>query len=162
MNKKLILLLILLTAGLPMPAQISSLEELSDDKAYTLYNPYFTTYAVYNAEANPDLVWAAGMTNPNGSVSNASYAAPADLSEPSSSWMIVSFRDKRYVYNLGAQKFLAVGHTPNNSSTASAKLQDTPVAVEFAKNGEGFTLCSYPGNLHYLCAAPQLPYPVSI
>ncbi len=33
MNKKLILLLILLTAGLSMPAQISSLEELSDDKA---------------------------------------------------------------------------------------------------------------------------------
>ena len=162
MNKKLILLLFLLTAGLPMPAQISSLEELSDNKAYTIYNPYFTTYAVYNAEANPDLVWAAGMTNPNGSVSKDSYALPVDLTDPSSSWMIVNFRGKWYVYNIGAEKFLAVGHTPNNPSTASAKMQAKPVAVEFAKNGEGFSLCSYPGNLHYLCAAPQLPYPVSI
>ena len=77
-----------------MPAQISSLEELSDNKAYTIYNPYFTTYAVYNAEANPDLVWAAGMTNPNGSVSKDSYALPVDLTDPSSSWMIVNFRGK--------------------------------------------------------------------
>lgn len=162
MKKTLSLTFLMLTACLSLTAQISSLDNLSNNKVYTLYNPYFTTYAVYNAEQHTERVWAAGMTSPSINIANESYKTPVDLKSPSSSWMIVSFREKWYVYNMGAQKFLVVGHSPNSANTAAAKVQDTPVAVEITKNGDGFSLLCYPGVEHYLCAAPQLPYPISI
>ena len=160
---KKILTSILLFAGLNASAQISSLDELSTEKAYTIYNPYYTTYAVYNAQKSTSLVWAAGMTASDKNISDNSYKMALDSSAPSSSWMIVQYNDAWYVYNIGAQKFLEVGYNPATAATASAKLQDTPVAVEFTSNGNGgFHLRSHDGDKNYLCAAPQLTYPISI
>ena len=161
--KKIFSLIMLCATSLVASAQITSMDEVSTDKAYTIYNPFYTTYAVYNAEKSTSLVWAAGMTSSDKNIADQSYTTPLNPAVPSSSWMIVQYNDEWYVYNLGAKKFLAVGHTPNQSASASAKLQDTPVAVEFTSNGNGgFHLLSHAGNLHYLCAAPQLSYPISI
>lgn len=161
MKKTLSLILLLVVTS--AVAQINSLDELSNDKAYTIYNPHFTMYAVYNETASTSLVWAAGTT-PNGKeIKDDSYKTPVDLTSPASSWMIVRFKEKWYIYNLGAQKFMAVGNNPDKAATASAKIQDTPVAVEFTKNADGgFHLRSYEGEKNFLCAAPQLAYPVSI
>ena len=157
------MLIMLCATSFVASAQITSMDEVSTDKAYTIYNPFYTTYAVYNAEKSTSLVWAAGMTSSDKNIADQSYTTPLNLADPSSSWMIVQYNGEWYVYNLGAKKFLAVGHTPNQSASASAKLQDTPVAIEFTSNGNGgFHLQSHAGNLHYLCAAPQLTYPISI
>ncbi len=161
--KKILSFIMLCATSIVASAQIASLDEISQDKAYTIRNPFYTTYAVYNAQKSTSLVWAAGMTSSDKTIADQSYTTPLNPADPSSSWMIVQYNDEWYVYNLGAQKFLAVGHTPDKSASASAKLQDTPVAVEFTSNGNGgFHLLSHPGNLHYLCAAPQLAYPISI
>ena len=161
--KKILSFILLGATSLVASAQISSLDELSTDKAYTIYNPFYTTYAVYNAEKSTSLVWAAGMTASDKTIADQSYTTPFNAADPSSSWMIVPFNEQWFVYNLGAKKFMAVGHTAANASTASAKLQDTPVAVEFTSNGNGgFHLRSYDGNQNFLCAAPQLSYPISI
>ena len=48
--KKILSFILLGATSLVASAQISSLDELSTDKAYTIYNPFYTTYAVYNAE----------------------------------------------------------------------------------------------------------------
>ena len=161
--KKIFMLIMLCATSFVASAQITSMDEVSTDKAYTIYNPFYTTYAVYNAEKSTSLVWAAGMTSSDKNIADQSYTTPLNLADPSSSWMIVQYNGEWYVYNLGAKKFLAVGHTPNQSASASAKLQDTPVAIEFTSNGNGgFHLQSHAGNLHYLCAAPQLTYPISI
>lgn len=161
--KKIFMLIMLCATSFVASAQITSMDEVSTDKAYTICNPFYTTYAVYNAEKSTSLVWAAGMTSSDKNIADQSYTTPLNPADPSSSWMIVQYNGEWYVYNLGAKKFLAVGHTPNQSATASAKLQDTPVAIEFTSNGNGgFHLQSHAGNLHYLCAAPQLPYPISI
>ena len=161
--KKIFSLIMLCATSLVASAQIASMDEVSTDKAYTIRNPFYTTYAVYNAEKSTSIVWAAGMTSSDKTIADQSYTTPLNSAAPSSSWMIVQYNEEWYVYNLGAKKFLAVGHTPNQSASASAKLQDTPVAVEFTSNGNGgFHLLSHPGNLHYLCAAPQLAYPISI
>lgn len=161
--KKIFMLIMLCATSFVASAQITSMDEVSTDKAYTICNPFYTTYAVYNAEKSTSLVWAAGMTSSDKNIADQSYTTPLNPADPSSSWMIVRYNEEWYVYNLGAKKFLAVGHTPNQSATASAKLQDTPVAIEFTSNGNGgFHLQSHAGNLHYLCAAPQLPYPISI
>ena len=161
--KKIFMLIMLCATSFVASAQITSMDEVSTDKAYTICNPFYTTYAVYNAEKSTSLVWAAGMTSSDKNIADQSYTTPLNPADPSSSWMIVQYNGECYVYNLGAKKFLAVGHTPNQSASASAKLQDTPVAIEFTSNGNGgFHLQSHAGNLHYLCAAPQLPYPISI
>lgn len=161
--KKIFMLIMLCATSFVALAQITSMDEVSTDKAYTICNPFYTTYAVYNAEKSTSLVWAAGMTSSDKNIADQSYTTPLNPADPSSSWMIVQYNGEWYVYNLGAKKFLAVGHTPNQSASASAKLQDTPVAIEFTSNGNGgFHLQSHAGNLHYLCAAPQLPYPISI
>ena len=157
------MLIMLCATSFVASAQITSMDEVSTDKAYTICNPFYTTYAVYNAEKSTSLVWAAGMTSSDKNIADQSYTTPLNPADPSSSWMIVQYNGEWYVYNLGAKKFLAVGHTPNQSASASAKLQDTPVAIEFTSNGNGgFHLQSHAGNLHYLCAAPQLTYPISI
>ena len=161
--KKIFMLIMLCATSFVALAQITSMDEVSTDKAYTICNPFYTTYAVYNAEKSTSLVWAAGMTSSDKNIADQSYTTPLNPADPSSSWMIVQYNGEWYVYNLGAKKFLAVGHTPNQAASASAKLQDTPVAIEFTSNGNGgFHLQSHAGNLHYLCAAPQLPYPISI
>ncbi len=144
-------------------AQLSSLDEVRTDCAYTIYNPFYTTYAVYNAQKSTTLVWAAGMTSPDKNIADESYKTAVDLTDTSSSWMIVKYRDNWYVYNIGAEKFLAVGYDAQTAATASAKLQDTPVAIKFTKNPNGgFHLLSHDGDRNYLCAAPQLGYPISI
>ena len=161
--KKIFMLIMLCATSFVASAQITSMDEVSTDKAYTICNPFYTTYAVYNAEKSTSLVWAAGMTSSDKNIADQSYTTPLNPADPSSSWMIVQYNGEWYVYNLGAKKFLAVGHTPNQSASASAKLQDTPVAIEFTSNGNGgFHLLSHAGQLHYLCAAPQLTYPISI
>ena len=161
--KKIFMLIMLCATSFVALAQITSMDEVSTDKAYTICNPFYTTYAVYNAEKSTSLVWAAGMTSSDKNIADQSYTTPLNPADPSSSWMIVQYNGEWYVYNLGAKKFLAVGHTPNQAASASAKLQDTPVAIEFTSNGNGgFHLQSHAGNLHYLCAAPQLTYPISI
>ena len=161
--KKIFMLIMLCATSFVALAQITSMDEVSTDKAYTICNPFYTTYAVYNAEKSTSLVWAAGMTSSDKNIADQSYTTPLNPTDPSSSWMIVQYNGEWYVYNLGAKKFLAVGHTPNQAASASAKLQDTPVAIEFTSNGNGgFHLQSHAGNLHYLCAAPQLTYPISI
>ena len=161
--KKIFMLIMLCATSFVASAQITSMDEVSTDKAYTICNPFYTTYAVYNAEKSTSLVWAAGMTSSDKNIADQSYTTPLNPTDPSSSWMIVQYNGEWYVYNLGAKKFLAVGHTPNQAASASAKLQDTPVAIEFTSNGNGgFHLQSHAGNLHYLCAAPQLTYPISI
>ena len=161
--KKIFMLIMLCATSFVASAQITSMDEVSTDKAYTICNPFYTTYAVYNAEKSTSLVWAAGMASSDKNIADQSYTTPLNPADPSSSWMIVQYNGEWYVYNLAAKKFLAVGHTPNQAASASAKLQDTPVAIEFTSNGNGgFHLQSHAGNLHYLCAAPQLPYPISI
>lgn len=161
--KKIFTLASFLAFAFTASAQIYSMDELSTEKAYTIYNPYYTTYAVYNAEKSTSIVWAAGMTASDKTIKDSSYTTPLDASSPSSSWMIVQYNEEWYVYNLGAKKFLAVGHSPSNAATASAKLQDEPVAIEFTKNPNGgFYLRSHSGSNNFLCAAPQLTYPISI
>ena len=86
--KKTCPLALLSVCCLTATAQISSLDELSTEKAYTIYNPYYTTYAVHNAQKSNSLVWAAGMTASDRNIADDSYKTALDASDPSSSWMI--------------------------------------------------------------------------
>lgn len=159
--KKLLTLFLLMLTAMGASAQITSLDELSTEKTYTLRNAFFNAYAVYNAAKSTTTVWAAGMNK--GNISDESYKAKVDPASPNTAWMIVNFANKWYAYNMAAGKFLTVGYNPTTAATAQAKLDSTPRALEIKQKNGGFTLRTYTdGSQNFLCAAPQLPYPISI
>ena len=127
MKKFLTLFLLMLTA-MGASAQITSLDELSTEKTYTLRNAFFNAYAVYNAAKSTTTVWAAGMNK--GNIKDASYKAKLDQTDPSSAWMVVQYNDKWYAYNIGARKLLTVGNNASNANTAPAKFDDTAQPLE--------------------------------
>lgn len=142
-------------------AQITSLDELSTEKTYTLRNAFFNAYAVYNAAKSTTTVWAAGMNK--GNISDESYKAKVDPASPNTAWMIVNFANKWYAYNMGARKLLTVGNNASNANTAPAKFDDTAQPLELKAQGDGtFSLRTVQGNMNYMCAAPQLAYPISV
>ena len=156
--------MMLIATFISAKAQIMSLDEVSTDKAYTIYNPHYTSYAVYNAKESSGLVWAAGMTlgaNPDREIADESYKLAPDLAEPSSSWMIVQYEGNWYVYNIGAQKFLSLGNRDYND--VAARLQDQPYAVKFIQASTGgFHIYRFDGETNFLCLAPQLQYPITL
>lgn len=113
-------------------APIASLAEMTTENTYVLYNPAYTAFAVSNPNQSATNVWAANMTSGDNShqVVDASYSLPLDTVSAHSSWMIVPYEGKYYLYNMGVGKFLI---TPG---------QDADPAI-----------CR--GTKDYLCAAPQ-------
>ena len=95
--KKIFMLIMLCATSFVASAQITSMDEVSTDKAYTICNPFYTTYAVYNAEKSTSLVWAAGMTSSDKNIADQSYTTPLNPADPSSSWMIVQYNGEWYV-----------------------------------------------------------------
>ena len=139
---------------------VNSLDELSNAKTYTLYNPHYTTYAIYNPSAGNDYLWAAGMTGDSShALRNPDYATPYDPTSPNGAWMIVNYEDTTYIYNVGAKKFLHVGTT---GGTQATQLLDTPTPVSISKLDDGFAIITTPGSKNYMCAAPQMTYPISV
>ncbi len=61
--KRLFTVFLSACVGTVASAQVSSLDEVKTDCAYIIYNPYYTTYAVYNAQKSTMSVWVAGMAS---------------------------------------------------------------------------------------------------
>lgn len=162
--KKIIVLVMLFATMFSAKAQIQSLDEVSSDKTYTLYNPHYTSYAVYNAEESTENVWAAGMTlgsNPDREIADESYKFTPDFTSPSSSWMIVQYEGNWYIYNIAAEKFLSLGKRVGTD--VAVRLQEQPFAVNFVQDENGgFHLYRFTGDENFLCLAPQLSYPLTL
>ena len=142
---------------------ITSLSEITNRKTYVLYNPGYTAYAIYNAEQSPINVWTAGMCDGDDShkVIDTSYSTPLDPTSESSAWMIVAFNGKYYLYNMGAKKFLV---TPEHEPTpAICQFNETPNGLSITELGDGrFAFNSTEDSKGFLCAAPQLAFPLSV
>ncbi len=141
---------------------IKNPNEISSRKAYNLYNPHFTTYAVYSPQNSDYYVWTAGMIGDAGhAVKNPKYSEPFDSADRNGAWMFVTYNDGLgnfwYAYNLGAKKFLCVGYGSNaetrfsNGSTINLSIDDG--LAHIARVG---------GGRNYMCVSPQLNYPISI
>ena len=74
--------------------------------------------------------------------------------------MVVEYDQHLYLYNVGAQKFLVVGVTGGTQATT---LQDQPQPVSISDDGNGnFNFITTEGLRNYMCAAPQMDYPISV
>ena len=141
--------------------KVNTVDELSAEKAYTIYNAHFTAYAIYSPDENDTYVWTAEMTGDDDhAVKNDSYSQTFDPSSPYGAWMVVEYDQHTYIYNVGAQKFLVVGVTGGTQATT---LQDQPQPVSISDDGNGnFTFITTEGKRNYMCAAPQMAYPISV
>ena len=148
---------------LPLGAPLADLSAIRNNKAYVLYNPTFTAYAVYSPEKSETNLWVANMTDgdANHLVKDDSYRLSLDTLSANSSWMVVPFNGKYYLYNIGAKKFLV---TPaSREDPAICKLTDTVQGLDMTQLEEGIFALNTTGNAQgFMCAAPQLDYPVSI
>lgn len=142
---------------------ITSLSDLSNEKTYVIYNPTYTTFAVSSPGRSATNVWAANMTGGDNShqVADESYSLPLDTASAHSAWMIVPYEGKYYLYNMGAGKFLI---TPGqDDDPAICQFTDSVCGLDITDLGEGrFALNTTGTERAYMCAAPQLTYPISI
>lgn len=144
-------------------AQVTEIDSISQDAAYYIYNPHFTAYAIYSPTHSATNLWAAQMIpDASHAIKDQSYALPLDSANRNSAWMIVEFRNNHYIYNIGARKFLTVGYTQNNGVTRSCTLDSVPQPVVITQGNGGFHFTTTMGHRDYMCAAPQLGYPVSV
>lgn len=141
--------------------KVNTADELSAEKTYAIRNPHFTAYAIFSPEDHDTYVWAAEMIgDADHAINNDSYSQPFDPTSPYGAWMVVEYDRHTYIYNVGAQKFLVVGVTGGTQATT---LQDTPQPVSISDDGNGnFTFITTEGQRNYMCAAPQMAYPVSV
>ena len=159
------ILLLLLTPFIALAAaaqtKVYSADQLTANKTYTIYNPHFTTYAIFSPNDHATYVWAAEMTGDDGhTVKNDSYLQTFDPTSPYGAWMVVEYDQHIYLYNVGAQKFLVVGVTGGTQATT---LQDQPQPVSISDDGNGnFNFITTEGLRNYMCAAPQMDYPISV
>jgi len=143
--------------------EITSIDQLSNTKAYTLYNAHYTTHAIYNPTCSTTQMWTAGTTGDSShSVSNSKYSLPFDSTSTKGAWMIVKSEGNWYLYNIGAKKFVRVGQT-GTSSVAGVYMETTPTPIEITEVNGGFAFrTETSGDKNYMCVSPQLSFPVSV
>lgn len=150
-------------AAKELGAPITSLSELSNEKTYVIYNPTFTAFAISNPDYAETNVWTANMISGDAShqVKFASYSLPLDTVSAHSSWMIIPSNGKYYVYNMGTEKFLI---TPGqDENPAICKFTETVTGLDITDLGNGrFAFNTTGTDRAFMCASPQLDYPVSI
>ena len=141
----------------PQGGIITNLDEIRDDKTYTIYNPTFKAYAIYdqNYASTSSYVWAAEMIGDAGHpLYTQNYSKPLDTTAEGSSWMIVPFDGKFYFYNVGADKFLSV--PDYNGETKPVTFTESVISLFMEDMGGGnFAITQHGGSKEYLCAAPQ-------
>lgn len=134
---------------------VQSLDDISNNSAYLLYNPAYTAYIVYAPTYSQTNAWAACMIGDAGHVlNNQNYSRDLDVENANTAWMIYKHEGKFYLYNIGANKFINVGKPTTLTTTAKA--------VSIGMSGTGFTFNTNGGTQDYMCAAPQLDSPINV
>lgn len=147
----------------PLGTPVATLAELSNTETYAVYNDTYTAYLIYSEANSTSKVWTAEMSGDGGDhwLSNSAYAGAFDVTAAAQSWMAIQYEGSFYLYNVGAQKFLT---TPGYSGeTGACTFSSNPVALQTTDLGNGWFAFSASGSeKDWVCAAPQLPNPVSI
>ena len=127
---------------------ITSLDQLSSDKTYMIYNENYTAYAVYDATKSTSNVWAANISAHGG---NALENTPfeLDVTSKAQSWLVSYTDGKLYIQNRETGKYLTTGRGNN--------FRDDATALTVVDLGDGKFAFSGSGDQYdYFCASPQL------
>lgn len=129
-------------------AHIKSLDELSSDKTYMIYNDHYTTYLVYDA-SHGATVWGAGTT---GDSKNPLKMTPVDVDVTSKaqSWLVRYEDGKLYMKNREIGQCFETGYP--------CQFTDAEVAYEVKELGDGkFAFRHTNDDTQYTCVGPHMP-----
>lgn len=148
------------TEVLPLGETVTKLSEVSEEKTYILYNPTYTAKAIYAPQYSDGILRAGEMTGDGAdhALSNPTYAEEVNPADPYCSWMLVQVSGSYYLYNVGLEQCLVVGE--NSGTRWGTFSASSPVEVKELSNGFAFSTTG--GTYDWLCAAPQLSYPISV
>lgn len=145
---------------MPFGKTVKQLSEIEPNKAYMMYNPHFTTYAI--KKPGTDNLWVANMIGDNGhKLSNAEFALPVDTLSEYAAWQLVTDKQgNHYLWNIGAKQFL---QTPNQQGSVPCTLNEQQTPIRVVQLAEGLAFSTSGNSTDYCCAAPQLAdKPVSV
>lgn len=145
---------------MPFGKTVKQLSEIEPNKAYMMYNPHFTTYAI--KKPGTDNLWVANMIGDNGhKLSNTEFSLPVDTLSEYAAWQFIT--DKKgnhYLWNIGAKQFL---QTPNQQGSVPCTLNEQQMPIRVVQLTEGLAFSTSGNRTDYCCAAPQLSdKPVSV
>ena len=143
----------------PLGETITKLSDVSEEKTYILYNPHYTAKAIYAPQYDDNMLWTGEMIgDATHELANEAYAEEVNPADPNNAWMLVYLNNEYYLYNVGAEKCLVVGINtgPRHCTFATS----SPVNVQEISNGFAFSTSGSTND--WLCASPQLDYPVSV
>ena len=143
----------------PLGEPLMSLDEVSIEKTYVLYNKAFTAYVVYDAGNSNTNVWSAEMTGDEAhQLARESYSQELNIMSANSSWMVVPHEGKVYLYNMGAGKYLTTpGYAAGGGTTAPCRFSTEAVPLTVVALEDGQMAFSATGETRdYMCAAPQM------
>ena len=138
---------------------ITKLSKITTDKTYMIYNPTYSMKMIYAPDYSEMNVWAGETKAAEGRTPADSYTEKVNNADSYASWMLVKYKSKYYLYNMGAQKFLKVG---TDTGTREATFVSAATNVVPKQLTDGLAFYSTSGTNNYLCAAPQLSYPLSV
>lgn len=148
----------------PQPSEgekVNSLDEVSYQKTYCLYNEHFKAYAIYQPDYSYSNLWTAEMVgDAEHPLSSETYSEPLEKHQPESSWMLIQKDGYCYLYNVGARKYLS---SPGADAEGGAPsfLTETPTALRVIELGDGnFAFSASDDEYDFICASPQLEVPV--
>ena len=144
---------------LPLGETVTTLADVREDKTYILYNDHFKAKGIYAPQYDDNMLWTGEMTgDATHELSNTAYAEEVNPADPNNSWMLVSLDGEYYLYNVGAEKCLVVG--TNSGTRYCTFATNSPVQIQEISGGFAFSTSG--GSYDWLCASPQLAYPVSV
>ena len=145
--------------AVPLGKTVTKLSDISMDKTYILYNPTYSMRAIYAPEYSETTVWAGNTKAAEGRTPAESYTIKINDADDYAAWMLVKYNSKYYLYNMGAKQFLKVGV---DNGTRQATFEPTATAIKTKQLTDGIAFYTTSGTNNYMCAAPQLDYPISV
>ncbi len=133
---------------------INSLDELSNDKTYSIRCQSGEGYICYAPQFTEDYLYVCGaeeyVFTDGGSIAE-NLLVPFDAKNPNNLWQIVNDGENYYLYNVGVKKFakMVTGSTGKTYGFVSA-----PTAIFVSENGDGTFGFNTTGNQYeYLCVS---------
>lgn len=137
---------------------LSSYEDAELTKTYALYNHKFNIYATYSPDKSTANVWAAtdatGVQNPDGNHACNVSVDEFDATDANMAWMLVEKDGKKYLYNVGAKKYvLGPENTGFGCFTDDANALTSIVEHDDATGCFAFETDANLSSTNYFCAA---------
>lgn len=112
------------------PVQVTALDQLSNNKTYTIHAQSGFGYICYAPEYAEDYLFVRGATATNDASNFAKFQGEVDRKDPNNLWQILNDGENYYLYSVGAKRFVTF-----NNVGLYYEFIDEPTAINVQDNG---------------------------